>query len=313
MSRRFEEQGMLTRTASANPLRPHSTGRPWAVASIGLVVALTAGCKQPTLCEALGDCGGALPSGDYALVKDMGTFSCSEDLYAPPPDTRLKQADIPSARTPLVEPALFDWCQLIGTGQGTDIIRSKPPGMFPESAPIGGAILHYSADGTYVLSTTRTGTFDLDLPAYCMRAFGATDMGGMNLCQRLEMSLNMNSAAKYRNFHCVINTNDPASNYGCFCTYDFVEVQKSAGRFIPQSASEILHLPGNDFPETVTYCNAGARLQLTGTDGEYLFDRVGLRTLDLVKITANCTDGVQGPGEEGVDCGFADGCMPCPP
>jgi hypothetical protein len=302
---------MLTRNATATPRRHRSI----AVASLGLIAALTAGCKQQVLCPALSGCGGAVPAGDYALIKDMGTYSCSEDLYITPPDPRLKSADIPTARTPLAEPALFDWCQLIGTGQGPDIVRNKPPTMFAESPDIGEAALHFNpTDMSYVLSTTRLGTFEFEMPAYCMRAFGATEMGGQNICQRLEASLNMNSATKFRNFQCKIDDRDPPDNYGCVCRYNLVDAQKSAGRYIPQTDGTIMFLPGNDFPEVVSYCNAGDnRLDLTGADGEYLFDRVGLRTLSLVKFAANCNDGMQGPGEDGVDCGFADGCTPCPP
>jgi hypothetical protein len=39
------------------------------------------------------------------------------------------------------------------------------------------------------------------------------------------------------------------------------------------------------FPQKVTYCNTGTRLQLTGTDGQALFGTLGLRTLDLVPAT----------------------------
>jgi hypothetical protein len=73
----------------------------------------------------------------------------------------------------------------------------------------------------------------------------------------------------------------------------------------PNNPSDMTHLPGTQFPQDVTFCNEGSRLQLTGADGAYLFDRVGLRTLDLIKVTANCADGVEGPGEDGVDCGPA--------
>jgi hypothetical protein len=59
------------------------------------------------------------------------------------------------------------------------------------------------------------------------------------------------------------------------------------------------------FPSTATYCRNSTSLQLTGADDSYLFDTPGLRTLDLGP--ANCADGLQGPGEEGVDCGSVCG------
>jgi hypothetical protein len=45
----------------------------------------------------------------------------------------------------------------------------------------------------------------------------------------------------------------------------------------------LLQLPFTNFPQRVTFCNQGDRLQLTGADGDYLFGQRGLRTLDLVK------------------------------
>jgi hypothetical protein len=63
--------------------------------------------------------------------------------------------------------------------------------------------------------------------------------------------------------------------------------------------------PAADFPVFATFCKQGTSLQLTGANGAYLFNVPGLRTLDLTPTTVNCTDGVQGPGEQGVDCGAA--------
>ena len=63
-----------------------------------------------------------------------------------------------------------------------------------------------------------------------------------------------------------------------------------------------------NFPAKATYCNKGNSLQLTGSDGEYLFGLFGLRTLDLGKL--NCADGVQGALEDGPDCGSICG-TPC--
>jgi hypothetical protein len=263
------------------------------------------------LCPALDRCGGAVPAGDWVLNPTHP--SCTEDLWIPPPDPRLIQADLPAARTPFPEPAHFDWCQLVGTGSGADIVKNQPPYFLVDSAPIGVATLHYdAATMTYALSTKRTGTFSLDFPSFCMRAFGALptpEMNGvpaMNLCQRLQVSLNAGAALKYRNFACSLDPADPPGQEGCLCTFDYVDIQESSGRFIPSPEDgTILHLPGKDFPEKVGFCNGGDRLQLTGGDGEYLFDRVGLRTLDLAKATINCTDHMQGLGEDGVDCGAA--------
>jgi hypothetical protein len=42
-------------------------------------------------------------------------------------------------------------------------------------------------------------------------------------------------------------------------------------------------------------------MELSGLNNSYLWDRQGLRSLELVRV--NCEDGRQGPGELGVDCG----------
>ena len=66
------------------------------------------------------------------------------------------------------------------------------------------------------------------------------------------------------------------------------QVGGGAGTYLTQATSPsldyntILNLPGKDFPQSVTYCNTGNELQLTGANGQYLFGTIGLRTLDLV-------------------------------
>jgi hypothetical protein len=69
---------------------------------------------------------------------------------------------------------------------------------------------------------------------------------------------------------------------------------------------------GADFPAYATFCAQNGSLQLTGKDGAYLFNQPSLRTLDLGSIPAvSCTDMMQGPNEQGVDCGLVCG-KPCP-
>jgi hypothetical protein len=293
---------------------------------------LAIGCKQAVLCPVLDSCGGD-PSGDWVLAP--GNPSCSEDLYTPPVDPRLIAADLPPARTPPPEPALYDWCDFLVTSPQIPMASAADPmpkpntmnsivGRLPtfsfETFPIGSATIHYGANHSYVLSTTRTGEFSLDFPAYCMRAFGAVDTpfdpnappgSTGNVCQKLQDTLRAITRAnlalaqqKYRNITCMLDPRDAPSEAGCLCGFEVQDIQESSGTVIV-SGSDMLHLPGNNFPEDVSFCASGNTLQLTGGNGEYLFDRVGLRTLDLVKATVNCTDGLRGTGEDGVDCGPA--------
>jgi hypothetical protein len=288
------------------------------LALCGLSVALVSGCKQQPLCPELGNCGGPAPIGDWALSPGHG--SCSEDLYTPPADTRLVGADLPAARMPPPEPALFDWCDLLVTSGGKDI-QAHPPRFFYESGPIGAASVRFSADGHYSAGLTRTGTYTLDFPALCMREFGAmdnrpadptNDPNGppVNICKQLEVPLRSSGLGEgsYRNTTCDPNQDDPA---GCLCTFDVSEATGGAGEYQLLDSHTLLLLPGTNFPENVTYCNQGDSLELTGANGDYLFGQRGLRTMNVAKIMIDCTDGMQGPGEEGIDCGSA--CpTPCP-
>jgi hypothetical protein len=276
--------------SSARHARSKKRSGARAVALCGLYAALTTGCQQSVLCPALDSCGGALPVGDWVLAP--GHPSCSEDLYVPPTDTRLVQGDLPPGRTPPPEPALFDWCLLLVTGPGANI-QVKPPRFYYEDGPVGSASVKYDADGHFSAGITRTGTYTLDFPAYCMRAFGAmdgkpadpvNDPNGppVNVCKQLEVPLRASGLGEgsYRNTTCEPNPADPA---GCLCAFDVTETGGPSGSFQQIDGNTLLHLPGSNFPQKVTFCNKGDRLELTGTSGAYLFDVRGLRTFDLVR------------------------------
>lgn len=291
---------------TANQSQPRSSFQAGALAACALIAGLAGGCKQSVLCEELGDCGGNAPIGDWLL--SPGHPSCSEDLYIPPTDTRLVMGDQVVARTPTPEPALFDWCLLLVTH--ADNILTKPPRFYYESGPIGAATVHYGADGRYSAGLTRTGTYTLDFPTMCMRAFGAKDITDATgavipVCKQLEEPLRASGIGEgsYPNTTCIPNKDDPG---GCLCAFDVTETGGSAGTYqVLEDGKTIMHLPGNNFPMKATFCNKGGSLELTGADGDYLFGQRGLRTLDLAPFVANCTDGVQGAGEDGVDCGGA--------
>ena len=291
----------------------NSTTFPTVLAVCGLVATLGSGCKQATTCAALGDCGGPVPVGDWTLTTDPGRGSCIEDLYIPPSDPRLVGgAPVPAARIPPPEPAVYDWCDLLITNSGTSI-QTHAANFYSESAPVGFATVRIHDNGTWSAGITRTGTYVLDFPTICMREFGAMndrpidpmDMNGPkgNVCEQLQVPLRDSGKGNgsYQNTTCLVNPSDPG---GCLCYFDVQETGGPSGNFNHvEGTNTIVFLPSSSFPQTVTYCNKGDTLQLTGTDGEYLFGTAGLRTLDLAKIVANCTDGKQGPGEDGVDCG----------
>jgi hypothetical protein len=297
------------------------------LSACALVVGLSsAGCMQKPLCDDLSDCGGPEPMGTYQL--SPGHPSCLEDLYVPVTDPRLKGAEIQPARSPAIEPALYDWCYQLIVGGDQDFWR-RDVRFYYESGPIGWASITYKGLNPmtgvkeYTLGTARTGTYIFDFPAVCMRSFGATDgqpprdlndnpMGEpTSLCKQLQLPLSQAgmSEGAYQNVICEAN---PAEPEGCLCQFDVSETGGGSGTY-EIVGKTIRHEPTgtSNFPQIADYCNKGPSLELTGHDGNYLFGTKGLRTMDLQKVEVNCTDGVQGPGETGVDCG--GGCPnPCP-
>jgi hypothetical protein len=274
----------------------------------GLLSVLASACKQDPACSELGTCGGDL-LGLWAL--DIYHSSCSEDLYDPPADQRLVKGDVQAARSPSIEPAFSDWCSLLIT-QAVDPIQKVPPRYFIESGKIGVAQVEYKADGTYSTGFARTGTSYFDFPSMCVRQFGAVDKPGATVCQQLQVHVRESGLGEgsYRNTECAPSAEDPG---GCVCKYDVAEVGGGGGgQYRYLSSNEIMHLPNTpNFPEKATFCRNGDSLELTGSEGEYLFNIVGLRTLSLGKV--NCADGIQGPAEIGPDCGSVCGvaCAGC--
>jgi hypothetical protein len=194
------------------------------------------------------------------------------------------------------DPASYDWCLVLVTGPGPGTsIQVRPPRFFTESPPIGRAQIKYQDDGSFSTFIERTGSFSLDFPAYCVRAFGAQDgpldpadpaSPTVGVCERLEAVFEIDGGGEgiNANTRCSPNPRDPVGQEGCICTFDLRGYGGGpSGTFQLLDDHTIRHLPGSDFPQEATFCVQGDRLQLTGTDGAYLFDQPGLRTLDLVR------------------------------
>ncbi len=264
------------------------------------VSAVTAGCDQfmqKPRCAPLGDCGGPVPVGTWIL--DPNHVSCSEDIYVPPSDPRVLMGTVPTARQPPPEPALSDWCDGIVVTGGTMTVTHEPE-FYYYDGHIGIASvtylptdkMHPESGGTFSAGLTQIGNFTLDFPAYCMRAFGGMDdrqadpandpMGPkVSLCKQVELAVHNagTGAGAYPNATC---DNSKIEAGGCTCTFDVTATSGPAGFYRMLSGNTIQNLINNNFPQKVTYCNRGDHLELTGTDGTYLFDKTGLRTLSLV-------------------------------
>jgi hypothetical protein len=284
-------------------------------AALASLAALAVGCKQTPLCAPLDACGGGRPVGikpgtDGNWVLAPGHPSCAEDLYIPASDPRLQMANPIAAGAPYPEPAVYDWCVLLVTGPGAgSAIQVFTPRLYQESPDYGFVTLKFQDDGHFSSGITLTGTFLLELPAYCVRAFGASDKDPgepadappMGVCKRLEGPLYnaaINTGA-YKNLTCDPNTDEVRARFGlggaadpqgCLCRYDINATGGPAGTYELLNANTIRDFPdavSSNFPQNSTFCLQGDRLQLTGADGAYLFDQKGLRTLDLVR---GCND-----------------------
>jgi hypothetical protein len=303
------------------PVNESSMRKGASLSALGTLLALMSGCMQEPNCPALGECGGDF-RGTWQLAP--GFPSCIEDLYNVPKDPRLYGGEVPAARTPVIEPALFDWCYLLVTDGGQNI-RRKSPQFFYESGPIGWASLTYTPDptipngGQYVMGISRTGTYYLDFPPYCMRAFGAMDNRPVwdptvnmyvgepvNICKQLEFQLSIDGVGEgaYPTVQCEQNPEELA---GCLCAFNVSETGGPSGTYqLLADGRTIMHMPGTNlnFPQEAKYCASSGSLELTGDNGSYLFGQKGLRTMKLAKAVVDpCANGVQDGTETGVDCG----------
>lgn len=137
----------------------------------------------------------------------------------------------------------------------------------------------------------RTGVFVLEFPAICVRMYGAMDNVSINptdpmapvgdVCKQLEGPVKESGIGEgsYSNTICMANPQDPG---GCLCQFN---VSETGGPFGPwRRVGNTLHFVlQTTFPSRATFCNHGDSLELTGTDGEYLFGVRGLRTMKFKK------------------------------
>jgi hypothetical protein len=256
---------------------------------------LAGGCAEGDVCKALGACGGN-PVGGWTLK--TGPASCQLPVYQPPRDIWLFGRGAPVARQPPPEPAYSDQCH----GLVYDSNREKPVSnrpFFPsEEAPYGEARIKYTDDGHYEASFVRTGVYALSFSRTCMRQYGSDAD-----CQTMEGFLNPMDGQDGEGTATKVQCKEGAEPGSCDCSFEPPAVKPDRGLYAI-TGSEITHYSQAHamFPAPATFCVKGDDLQLTGSRGLSLYNRAGLRTMELQRV--NCDDGEQGPGEEGVDCGL---------
>jgi hypothetical protein len=91
---------------------------------------------------------------------------------------------------------------------------------------------------------------------------------------------------------------------GCLCEYDLTLFTGAPGTWAAADGMITFYDTSNapSPPAPAEYCvkDGGNTLELTGHNGQNLFNRYTLRTLTLHPVS--CSDGVQDQGEKGVDC-----------
>ena len=169
--------------------------------------------------------------------------------------------------------------------------------------PLEQAILSIREDGSFMFATVYKGTGRLQLAAQCRKLGDNTVLCG-DVSAVVEPYLLGEGVG--RNFTCV----DDATG-GCDCSYEVNLVGAQLGVWRSTPEGKLLLQPSNSLPDApaalpATYCAGetlalGPELRIPGqsaTGEPTVFER------------ADCADGIQGPGEEGVDCGQL--CPSCP-
>jgi hypothetical protein len=286
----IQSSDLLDEAAAGGALSRFSSVSRRTLVLCGILVA-GGGCEafmQKPRCPVFDTCSGDIPYGVWQLKQ--GGSSCTEDLFLPLADLRLIGADVTAARVPPPEPALADWCVNLVANGGKDI-QARAPFFYTDSAEIGSATIRFKDNNTFAAGMAMTGNFHFDFPAYCMRAFAAMDGRpanpedepdgpGVDVCKQLEVPLRKSGSGEgaYPNTTCEQSPHDPG---GCTCRFDMQSVSGTEGPFYQSGAGTITALTPTNFPMKVNYCRKGDRLQLSGADGQYLFNRRGLKTLDL--------------------------------
>jgi hypothetical protein len=276
----------------------------------GTVLALTLsaiGCSQGPLCPELGSCGGN-PKDKWAELprskETPGTY-CQEAMHSPPVESHLKDQNLPVARQRLPEKTTADWCsELVVTGDMVEAVKKH--NYWWENLPYHAGFLEYQPAGTYQANLTRKGKVDRWFSQNCLRKYGYS--GDCKQFQADFERANM-GAGEYNTFKCGA---DPERG-GCNCNFEIFEVNTLRGMY-SVDGSTITHFPESPTAHSsqASICVQGDKIQISGKDNSFLWDRPGLRTIELVRM--NCNDGLPGPGELGVDCGL--GCpnaCPTPP
>lgn len=310
------------------------------IAGCTLLLSLTSawGCAPKLTCDETFSSGGEVvgaTDSDADGVPDsrwVVTEPCEDIVSSPPePVTLQKQPPHLSGSSPPKE-ASGEWCMNLSLKR--DAMGPQVNTFYPwiprlplrqRSAPGQpvwyDAYLHYARidaqGGRYAFGAVLSGEHRIELPARCM-----TQQGVPMTCQQLIPLLTEKYAeadARLGRSTGTVSTanwacSDLATAGRCECAFNMtVTYDPTTGPGGGWSGSDDLlrHFDevGGGAEFLSNYSVEGNTLSLSGYHRRALFGIEGLRTLRLQQVV--CNDGVQGVGEDGVDCG--SNCLSSPP
>jgi hypothetical protein len=255
--------------------------------------ALLPSCTTAQHCEPLQSCGGELlPAGQkVSSWVATGDGTCTDEIQPPVVPVSLSQQPATEANSKGAGQATLDWCSSLAV---------KPDGTLhftnfslSQVLPMKQAELQFKADGTYFAHFLTQQPEQMAFSAACRAAQGV-NWTCAELGRHINASIVAESNVKY--FRC-----QDADDGGCNCDsllLLFTGVQGAYGS--TGGITTFYDQQSNSPPAPADYCVKPDSLELTGHDGQALFNRTGLRTITYHRAT--CSDGLQDADEDGIDC-----------
>jgi hypothetical protein len=260
---------------------------------------LATSCSQGEVCKELASCGGSAASllGTWAQAKGSNNDGkyCQENMHIPPLQDYRQGQPTPVARQRVPENNNLDWCYNLVLAP-TMMDPVKKHFYWWENLPYVGGLVTYNENGSYSIDFSREGKVQRHYSETCL-----TQYGHGSDCTEFQHILEVanEGAREYHTFRCSAD----AELGGCNCSFFIGEANAQAGIY-KVSGNTIKHYPTSQQARytEASFCVGGDKIDLSGLNNSFLWERQGLRTIELVKV--NCEDGKQGPGEAGIDCGL---------
>ncbi|MDB4983544.1 MAG: hypothetical protein JWM82_4296 [Myxococcales bacterium] len=277
-------------------------------AALGAGVMAGGGCHPVGAsggCEQLGDCGGN-PTGDWVFTSEADTCAVPQAVrpsqnYA----NTFPQNYQPETTAPAPAQTSGPWCWdlMFNVDPTTNEVLPANPGVpqpLPPDTVVSGTI-SFNADNTYLYKLTATSQTPFHIARSCLGVL-AKDLTCAEVGKKIEDWGFANNPAykaladKSPSFQC----HDAGD--GCDCSFTYTETDQlavgDAGRWV-QEGNVIHHYSlqgnGNLFADTsttrrtlrdATFCASpdGKTLELSGTRGQPLALKAGLRTIKLTRV-----------------------------